>query len=63
MGAKAQDHLLERFHNVIDYFRKEYDITYIEVLGAIAVMRRGIEDEVMEQSEASEPEDEDSNPC
>jgi len=51
MGAKAQDQLLDRFHHVLDYFRKEYDITYVEVLGVLAVLRREIEDELMEESD------------
>lgn len=51
MGSEAQDQLLDRFHEVIDYFRREYEITYVEVLGVLAVMRREVEDELMEESD------------
>lgn len=46
-SAVGTDRLREEFEEKIDYFRKEYEISYAEVIGVLRIVARGIEDEMV----------------
>lgn len=39
MSKQAQDYMSEKFHAAIDYARKEFDITYADVLGSLEFVK------------------------
>lgn len=39
MTVAAQGYLQERFRAAIDYARQEYDLTYEELIGALAMLQ------------------------
>lgn len=42
MSKEAQNYMQEKFHDAIDYARKEFDITYADVLGSIEFVKAEI---------------------
>lgn len=49
MASEAgTNRLLEEIHRNIDYVRKEYELSYAEVIGVLRIASREMEDELLE---------------
>lgn len=51
---EGSNRLIEAFHQKIDYFRKEYDISYAELIGVLRIVSREVEDELLEVERAEQ---------
>ena len=51
MSTQAVDCLQERINKQIDYCRKEFDMTYAEVVGVLEIVKHDIWNETIEESE------------
>lgn len=43
------EHFVEAIQERIDYFRKEYQLTYAETIGALEMIKLGLWDEAKEE--------------
>ena len=50
-GNPAVEKLLAEFQKNVDYFRREFNITYIELLGILEVLKQHYWDEIKRNEE------------
>ena len=51
MDRPCNDDFCKRVHQVIDYCREEWQMTYSEVIGCLEVVKADILDEMSDESE------------
>jgi hypothetical protein len=58
---RAPNAILEEFRAVIDRSRKEWTISYAEIIGCLRILSREMEDEMLEVEARSSEEDDEND--
>lgn len=54
MSKQGVEHLTDALQEKIDYFRREYDLTYAETIGVLAILQMSLFAETVEEDDTEE---------